>query len=418
MTYAGLAALVLVLCLAVAVGAVVAESRAHRRPAHLVAVVVATAAVLTVLTVVFDSAMAAADLFRYDERALLGPRLGLAPVEDLAWPLATALLLPSVLTLLDARSAGRASGRPRTAGTAAARPAWRAGVRQVVGSSRPLSWINTAYPFAVAYLLAGGRVDALLVVGTVYFLVPYNLLMYGLNDVWDHASDLANPRKGGIEGVVLDTRWHRTTVVAAVASNVPFLVAVVALTLASDRTSGPAALVALTVSVAAVVAYSAPRLRFKERPGLDSVTSATHFVGPAVVGVCLAGGAWTWPVVATVLAFVAWGCASHAFGAVQDVRADRSAGIASVATVLGARTTVRLSAAAYAVAAALLVTTGRPTSLAAAVPLAYLASVWPFRDVSDDECEAAHRGWRRFLWLNLVAGFAITQGLIVVALGG
>jgi len=422
MTYAGLAALALTLCLAVAVGAVTAEARSRRRPGHLVAVVVGTAAVLVVLTVVFDSAMAAADLFRYDERALLGPRLGLAPVEDLAWPLATALLLPSVLTLLDARSARRVRGRVRTAGPVAGpaddRPAWRAGVRQVVGSSRPLSWINTAYPFAVAYLLAGGRVDALLVVGTAYFLVPYNLLMYGLNDVWDHASDLANPRKGGIEGVVLDTRWHRTTVVAAVASNVPFLVAVVALTLASDRTSGPAALVALTVSVAAVVAYSAPRLRFKERPGLDSVTSATHFVGPAVVGVCLAGGTWTWPVVATVLAFVAWGCASHAFGAVQDVRADRSAGIASVATVLGARTTVRLSAAAYAVAAVLLVTTGRPASLAAAVPLAYLASVWPFRDVSDEDCEAAHRGWRRFLWLNLVAGFAITQGLIVVALGG
>lgn len=106
MTYAGLAALVLVLCLAVAVGAVVAESRAHRRPAHLVAVVVATAAVLTVLTVVFDSAMAAADLFRYDERALLGPRLGLAPVEDLAWPLATALLLPSVLTVCCRPSSG------------------------------------------------------------------------------------------------------------------------------------------------------------------------------------------------------------------------------------------------------------------------------------------------------------------------
>jgi len=292
-----------------------------------------------------------------------------------------------------------------------------AGLRQVVGSSRPLSWVNTAYPFAAAYLLAGGALDATLVVGALYFLVPYNLLMYGLNDVWDHESDLANPRKGGVEGVVLDTRWHRATVVAAVASNVPFLVALAVLVAAAGH---PWALLPLLGCVATVVAYSAPRLRFKERPGVDSITSASHFVGPAVVGVAAAGGAWTWPVVATLLAFTAWGCASHAFGAVQDVRADRSAGIGSVATVLGARATVRLAMAGYALAALLLLTAGLPTLLAAAVPVAYLVSVAPFRDVTDDDCESANRGWRRFLWLNLVSGFAITQGLIVahVVLGG
>ncbi len=289
----------------------------------------------------------------------------------------------------------------------------RAGIRQVVGSSRPLSWINTAYPFAAAYLLAGGGLDVTLVVGTVFFLVPYNLLMYGLNDVWDHESDLANPRKGGVEGVVLDTRWHRTTVVAAVATSAPFVVALAALAIAEGSV---VSLLVLAVSVFAVVAYSAPRLRFKERPGLDSVTSATHFVSPAVLGVTLADGRWSWPVVATLLAFFAWACASHAFGAVQDVRADRSAGIGSIATVLGARRTVHLALGGYALAAVLLLTAGAPTALAAVVPLAYLVSILPFRSITDDECESANRGWRRFLWLNLVAGFLLTQGLILAAL--
>ena len=172
----------------------------------------------------------------------------------------------------------------------------------------------------------------------------------------------------------------------------------------------------LAVSVFAVVAYSAPRLRFKERPGLDSVTSATHFVSPAVLGVTLADGRWSWPVVATLLAFFAWACASHAFGAVQDVRADRSAGIGSIATVLGARRTVHLALGGYALAAVLLLTAGAPTALAAVVPLAYLVSILPFRSITDDECESANRGWRRFLWLNIVAGFLLTQGLILAAL--
>ena len=36
---------------------------------------------------------------------------------------------------------------------------------RLVLASRPLSWVNTAYPFAVAYLLAGGTVDAAFIIG-------------------------------------------------------------------------------------------------------------------------------------------------------------------------------------------------------------------------------------------------------------
>ncbi|GIG20461.1 prenyltransferase [Cellulomonas chitinilytica] len=290
-----------------------------------------------------------------------------------------------------------------------ARPGPLAGLGQVLLASRPLSWINTAYPFAVAYLLAGGEPGWLLAVGTLYFLVPYNLLMYGLNDVFDYASDLANPRKGGIEGAVLDDRWHRATLWSAVASNVPFLVVLLA---AGGLASGAV----LAVSVFAVVAYSAPGLRFKERPFLDSVTSSTHFVSPAVLGIALAGGRFTAPVVATLAAFFLWGAASHAFGAVQDITADRGAGIASIATALGARRTVRLAMGGYAVSAVLMLTAGPPAALAAVVPLPYLASVAPYRHLDDTDCEQAHRGWRRFLWLNLATGFLLTQALIVAAL--
>ncbi len=86
----------------------------------------------------------------------------------------------------------------------------------VVGSSRPISWVNTAFPFGAAYLLAGGGTDLAFWLGCFFFLVPYNLLMYGLNDVFDYESDLRNPRKGGIEGVVLGRGLHRATIVAAV----------------------------------------------------------------------------------------------------------------------------------------------------------------------------------------------------------
>lgn len=61
----------------------------------------ATIVVLLVLTIVFDDLMIAADLFRFDEDQLTGWRVGLAPVEDLMWPVAAGLLLPSTAALLD-----------------------------------------------------------------------------------------------------------------------------------------------------------------------------------------------------------------------------------------------------------------------------------------------------------------------------
>jgi 4-hydroxybenzoate polyprenyltransferase len=292
----------------------------------------------------------------------------------------------------------------------AATPRLGDALRQLVGSSRPVSWVNTAYPFGAAYLIAGGGLDLVFGIGVLYFLVPYNLLMYGLNDVFDYESDLRNPRKGGVEGVVLQGRWHRLTLWAAVLSNLPFVVALAAV-------GNVESTVALGLVVFAVVAYSAPGLRFKERPLLDSATSSTHFAGPAVFGLLLVNQHVTAATVAVLAAFFLWGAASHAFGAVQDIIADKGAGIASVATWFGAAGTVRLAVAGYAAAGLLLLlAVDGPGRLAGLLVVPYLLNVWPFRSVSEDDCEAAHAGWQRFLVLNYVTGFLVTQLLIWVSL--
>ena len=281
--------------------------------------------------------------------------------------------------------------------------------RQLLASSRPLSWVNTAYPFAAAYLLAGGGVDLPLVVGTLFFLVPYNLLMYGVNDVFDHESDLRNPRKGGIEGIVLDRRWHAVTLWSAGLLALPFVVALL-------LWGGLASAVVLVIVVAAVVGYSAPGLRLKERPVLDSITSSLHFMGPAAFGLALTGAPVGLTAAASLAAFFLWGMASHAFGAVQDVQPDRAAGIGSIATVIGAAATVRLSIGLYAAAGVTMLLAGWPAMLAGLLVLPYLLSTWPFRSLPDEQAEQANRGWRRFLWLNLVTGFLLTQLLIWIAL--
>ena len=273
-------------------------------------------------------------------------------------------------------------------------------------SSRPVSWVNTAFPFFAAYLFVAERIDLTLVLGTLFFLVPYNFLMYGINDVFDYESDLRNPRKGGIEGALLDPKYHALTIWASVSLAAVF---VVYLLLVGSLEAN----LWLGFTLAAVLAYSVPKLRFKERPFLDSFTSAVHFVGPMVYGLVLAGSSIAdTKVVAVIAAFMGWGMASHAFGAVQDVRADREAGIKSVATQIGARNTVRFAFVLYLLSALVVMTIGWHGVVASLAVVPYLLIISPYLNITDQDCERANGGWKRFIWLNFFAGALIS--LVVI----
>ncbi|WP_431277506.1 prenyltransferase [Leifsonia poae] len=278
-------------------------------------------------------------------------------------------------------------------------------LRQLVLASRPLSWINTAFPFAAAYLLTSRHVDVSFVVGTLFFLIPYNLAMYGINDVFDYESDLRNPRKGGAEGALLDRGMHRATLIAAAVTTVPFIVYLV-------WVGSPLSWIVLAISLFAVLAYSVRGLRFKEIPFLDSITSSTHFVSPALYGLVLAGATFTPQLWAVLVAFFLWGIGSHAFGAVQDVVPDREGGISSIATVLGARGTTRVAIAAWALAGVATLGTAWPGPLAIVLAVPYIVTAAPYWSVSDADSARANRGWRRFLWINYACGFLVTMLLI------
>lgn len=281
----------------------------------------------------------------------------------------------------------------------------------IFGSSRPISWVNTAFPFGAAYLLLGGSVDWIFVVGVTFFLVPYNIAMYGINDVFDYESDIRNPRKGGVEGAVLSKSLHSTILWAAGVSVLPFAVALYA---AGTWLSA----LWLTVCLAAVYAYSGPRLRFKERPIVDSVTSSTHFVGPALVGGTMLGRELPAQFWIIIVAFFLWGMASHALGAVQDVKADREGGLRSIATELGGRTTVRLAVLCYIGTSALLLTLGVPGAIVAAANVLYIVNAARFWNISEEESFEVHRAWKVFLWANYLAGAVVCMTLIWVFMNG
>jgi 4-hydroxybenzoate polyprenyltransferase/GT2 family glycosyltransferase len=312
------------------------------------------------------------------------------------------------MTPVDGQAAGSAgsagSGSAGSGGSGPAGSGTRFGAGDLLRSSRPVSWINTGLPFLAAAFEETRELTPLVLLGTLYFLVPYNLLLYGVNDLFDYASDVRNPRKQSLEGGLVAPGHARRLWLAVVATNVPILAALAWL-------AGPVPAAALLITVGVALAYSAPPLRTKVRPFLDSTTSALHFVLPAVCGFLVAGRALDELPWLMLLGFLAWGIASHAVGAIQDIRYDRAAGIGSIATALGGRGTAQVALAGYAVAVAAALTLPAPWNIVVAITLApYL--LLPVMVLARDDEGQARAAWRSFMGLNIPAGFVLSHALL------
>lgn len=280
----------------------------------------------------------------------------------------------------------------------------RNNILKLIRVARPISWPNTAYPFAAGYLVSGGNFDMTFLLGTLYFLIPYNLLMYGINDIFDYESDMRNPRKGGIEGAKEQKSLHPYIWWAIFLTNLPFI-GWFAMNISSLAGGVLGAILFF------VVAYSVKYLRFKEIPIIDSITSSLHFVGPLIFGLVLTGSVME--AAPFIVAFFLWGMASHAFGAIQDIIPDREAKLASVATVLGARFTAILSFVLYVAASLIVILQGLPVAVVGVAGLVYAYNVAPFLTITDATSYATNKGWRRFIYLNFFTGFIVTIVLII-----
>ncbi len=104
MTYLILARAFIAVAVAVAFIAHLRARLTGTRPIGLRPLVLAAVALL-VLTAVFDNVMIASGLFTYAGEHISGLRIGLAPIEDFAYPLAGVILLPALWTLFGSRRA-------------------------------------------------------------------------------------------------------------------------------------------------------------------------------------------------------------------------------------------------------------------------------------------------------------------------
>lgn len=221
--------------------------------------------------------------------------------------------------------------------------------RRLLVRSRPRFWLYTAGPVLVAVSYAAETtadlVTPLTVAAFLYFLVPANVYLYGVNDVFDAAVDAENPKKGGGEATNRESpevRYRGESVTLA-AIAVSGLLGVALLSWAPEPAAPWFAGFLLLAT-----AYSAPPFRFKTTPFLDSLSNGLYILPGAGVYAALAG---TPPPTLVLVGAWLWTMAMHTFSAVPDIEPDRRAGIRTTATVLGARGALTYCAGTWLLAA-------------------------------------------------------------------
>lgn len=212
-------------------------------------------------------------------------------------------------------------------------------IQQILIVSRPRFWIYLLGPFligATAALQHEGTVSVPAILLALYFTFPANLFIYGVNDIFDFETDTLNEKKQGYETVVT-TSQHRPLWRLILLSNLPFLFLLPFLSLP--------VIVALGAFVFLGYSYSAPPVRAKARPFVDSLSNVLY-VMPGIAAYFAFGGTTIslWLAVAAML----WSVAMHAYSAVPDITADTQAGLRTIATTLGAPGTLFFCALCYA----------------------------------------------------------------------
>ena len=199
----------------------------------------------------------------------------------------------------------------------------------LVTLSRPRFWLYLAGPVLVGAVYAADAVGDLFapapVVLFVYFLLPANVFLYGINDVFDREIDAANPKKEEKEARYRGQRWVPIVVAASAILGLALLPLVPA-----------AAWPWLGAFLVLGAAYSAPPVRFKTTPLFDSISNGLY-VTPGIAAYAAVAGAQ--PPALAIAGGWFWAMGMHTFSAIPDLEPDRAAGIRTTATLLGERRT-------------------------------------------------------------------------------
>ena len=198
----------------------------------------------------------------------------------------------------------------------------------IIKTSRPLGYTIGPLIFLVPIFLHDVALTPIVILHLVLLTFPLCFLLFGLNDIYDIGTDKKNPRKGGVEGAVMDPKdIQAVQSIAAISAISLFIPAI----LDPDILD----LCATTLLVLLAIAYSIPPVRLKEKPPLDSLSNALMVFLIFLMGLSYGPGLSGLPFEVYYLMFGIMGI--HIFTTIMDYSPDIDTGILTFSTFFGKR---------------------------------------------------------------------------------
>lgn len=208
-----------------------------------------------------------------------------------------------------------------------------------IRTSRPRFWLYLFGPYMLGIIAGYSGFNTTKVFQSValalFFLLPANYFLYGINDIFDFETDKLNAKKTGYETIATPDRRNQIWLLM-ITLTIPWWWIF--------REINNLSFAFIVGFLGMGGAYSAPPIRAKVRPFLDALSNV-FYIFPGLIGFSL----WQnrLPEWRYILAGGLWCVAMHAFSAVPDITADIQSGIKTIATTLGKNKTIFFCAIAY-----------------------------------------------------------------------
>jgi 4-hydroxybenzoate polyprenyltransferase len=209
----------------------------------------------------------------------------------------------------------------------------------LVKVSRPLGWVICPLFFMLGFTQVHASFTPIAVVEVVLLSFPLCVFLYGINDVYDYKSDRLNPRKKLVEGIKLQPADHKFVKKAAFAAAILLLAA-------SAFTGNIFNFFSMVALLFFSYFYSAPPLRFKVIPPLDSLSNGLlYFMAPFALGFSF--GEQPIGVIAKYSLLALCVAGFHSFSTIMDFSFDKKISDRTFAVVFGKRAAAVFSLAVY-----------------------------------------------------------------------
>lgn len=221
-------------------------------------------------------------------------------------------------------------------------------LEEVFFLSRPRFWMYVLGTFLVGVISSGNlflyddTTTILLIAFGLFFSLPANVFIYGVNDIYDYQTDIYNDKKIKYESL-LNLEKHRSLWIIIVILLIPFVPLFFMVNVPTK--------LALALFFFTGLFYSATPVRAKSKPPLDVLFSAIIYVSPALVGFFITGNTniqWF-----AVLGALIWAFGMQTYSAIPDIEADKKAGVNTMAIMLGEKKALWFCFIAYLISASI-----------------------------------------------------------------